>query len=128
MIALTFLASATRTATRTAAQIARAARAPMAVHGAWPRNLAMSGCPAGGRQNSRARFRARPAMIISMPHPIFDTTDAADFDVVTAAPGPGGSLPITPADLLQKPSGDLFGWTQDVGMGWRPDELGRPKS
>ena len=51
----------------------------------------------------------------------------ADLDVVTAAPGPKGSLPITPADLLQKPSGDLFGWTQDVGMGWRPEELGRPE-
>ena len=60
-------------------------------------------------------------------HPFFDGDDPADLDVVTAAPGPKGSLPITPADLLRKPSGDLFGWTQDVGMGWRPDELGRPE-
>ena len=60
-------------------------------------------------------------------HPIFDDDDPADLEVVTAAPGPKGSLPITPADLLRKPSGDLFGWTQDVGMGWRPDELGRPE-
>jgi xylonate dehydratase len=60
-------------------------------------------------------------------HPIFDDDDPADLEVVTAAPGPKGSLPFTPADLLRKPSGDLFGWTQDVGMGWRPDELGRPE-
>ena len=60
-------------------------------------------------------------------HPIFDDDDPADLEVVTAAPGPKGSLPITPADLLRKPSGDLFGWTQDVGMGWRPEELGRPE-
>jgi putative YjhG/YagF family dehydratase len=29
--------------------------------------------------------------------------------------------------LLHKPSGDLFGWTQDVGMGLSPRELGRPE-
>ncbi len=62
-----------------------------------------------------------------MADPLFDSPDALDFDVVTAAAGPKGSLPITPADLLQKPSGDLFGWTQDVGMGWRPEELRRPE-
>ena len=62
-----------------------------------------------------------------MADPLFDSPDALDFDVVTAAAGPKGSLPITPADLLQKPSGDSFGWTQDVGMGWRPEELGRPE-
>ena len=60
-------------------------------------------------------------------HPIFDDDDPADLEVVTAAPGPKGSLPLTPADLLRKPSGDLFGWTQDVGMGWQPDELRRPE-
>jgi len=26
--------------------------------------------------------------------------------------------------LLMRPSGDLFGWTEDMGMGWRPDALG----
>lgn len=39
--------------------------------------------------------------------------------------GPAGQLPITEADLLQKPSGHLFGMTQNVGMGWRPEEVGR---
>jgi putative YjhG/YagF family dehydratase len=27
--------------------------------------------------------------------------------------------------LRSKPSGDIFGWTQDAGMGWNPAELGR---
>src|SRR6187455_2109342 len=57
----------------------------------------------------------------------FDSDDAQLFDVVTRAPGPPGSLPLTADDLLRKPSGDLFGWTQDVGMGLSPRELGRPE-
>lgn len=49
------------------------------------------------------------------------------YDVRTRAPGPSGRLPVTPAMLCRKPSGDLFGWTQDAGMGWDPSELGRPE-
>ncbi len=45
--------------------------------------------------------------------------------VRTRAPGPQGRLPLTPEMLLNWPSGDLFGWSQDVGMGWNPAELGR---
>ncbi len=53
--------------------------------------------------------------------------DSAVLDVQSAAPGPEGALPLT-ADILRDwPSGDLFGWTQDVGMGWKPGELGRPE-
>src|SRR2546430_494302 len=52
-------------------------------------------------------------------------SDPSLFDVQTSAIGPGGSLPLTEELLREAPSGDLFGWTQDVGMGWRPDELGR---
>ncbi|HEX7088138.1 MAG TPA: YjhG/YagF family D-xylonate dehydratase [Vicinamibacterales bacterium] len=59
---------------------------------------------------------------------MFPHDDASLFNVTTAAPGPPGSLPITPDDLIRKPSGDLFGWTQDVGMGWRAAELGRPEA
>ncbi|MDQ0199367.1 YjhG/YagF family D-xylonate dehydratase [Neobacillus ginsengisoli] len=39
------------------------------------------------------------------------------------APGPTGSLPLTPDMLLHSPSGDLFGLSQNVGMGWKPSEL-----
>ncbi len=52
-------------------------------------------------------------------------SDPSLFDVQTKAAGPGGSLPLTEELLRKAPSGDLFGWTQDVGMGWRPDHLGR---
>jgi putative YjhG/YagF family dehydratase len=58
---------------------------------------------------------------------IFDSGDRTLFDVTMAAPGPPGSLPLSPADLLHRPSGDIFGWTQDVGMGWRAAELQRPE-
>ncbi|HEX6972018.1 MAG TPA: YjhG/YagF family D-xylonate dehydratase [Limnochordia bacterium] len=46
-------------------------------------------------------------------------------EVATRAPGPAGVLPLTEEMLLTWPSGDLFGWTQDVGMGWDPSDLGK---
>ena len=55
---------------------------------------------------------------------LFDT-DPALFDVQTRAAGPAGVLPLTEELLREAPSGDLFGWTQDAGMGWTPSELGR---
>ena len=36
------------------------------------------------------------------------------------ASGPSGSLPLEPELLLRQPSGDLFGLTQNAGMGWDP--------
>src|SRR5438046_9639126 len=47
------------------------------------------------------------------------------LEVQTAAAGPSGSLPLTAEMLLQRPSGDIFGLTQNAGMGWDPRELGR---
>ena len=47
------------------------------------------------------------------------------FEIRTKAPGPTGKLPVTEDLLLNRPSGDLFGMTQDAGMGWNPAELGR---
>jgi putative YjhG/YagF family dehydratase len=52
-------------------------------------------------------------------------SDSSLFDVQTRAVGPAGALPLTEELLREAPSGDLFGWTQDVGMGWAPSELGR---
>jgi putative YjhG/YagF family dehydratase len=52
-------------------------------------------------------------------------SDPKLYDVKTSASGPSGSLPLTEELLRNAPSGDLFGWTQDVGMGWKPVELGR---
>jgi xylonate dehydratase len=52
---------------------------------------------------------------------------AADdvFRVRTKGPGPSGKLPLTAEMLRDRPSGDIFGLTQNAGMGWNPAELGR---
>ncbi len=47
------------------------------------------------------------------------------YEVKTKAAGPAGSLPLTEELLRNSPSGDLFGLTQNAGMGWAPSELGR---
>ena len=47
------------------------------------------------------------------------------YHIRTRAPGPGGKLPLTPEMLIERPSGDIFGLTQNAGMGWNPSELGR---
>ena len=68
-----------------------------------------------------------------MPH---TPTDADRQDILgfssnptdglrTKASGPAGSLPLTEQMLLNWASGDLFGLTQNAGMGWNPAELGR---
>ena len=55
---------------------------------------------------------------------IVDSGDPALYDIHTRVPGPRGSLPLTAEMLLTRPSGDLFGLTQDAGMGWDPRKLG----
>jgi putative YjhG/YagF family dehydratase len=52
------------------------------------------------------------------------TSDPSVFDIRSKAPGPQGSLPITAEMLRERPSGDLFGWAQNAGMGWNPSKLG----
>jgi putative YjhG/YagF family dehydratase len=59
-----------------------------------------------------------------MPDDILDTRDRSLYDIHTRAPGPAGALPVTPEMLLQRPSGDIFGWSQNAGMGWNPAALG----
>ncbi len=55
-------------------------------------------------------------------------TDAALFRRrEDARRGPEGSLPITPEMLLTQPSGNLFGLTQNAGMGWDPARLLDPE-
>ena len=55
---------------------------------------------------------------------IVDSGDPTIFDVRTHARGPAGSLPITSEMLLGESSGNLFGLTQNAGMGWAPEALG----
>lgn len=59
-----------------------------------------------------------------MPTNIIEADDPAVYGVTTRAPGPQGRLPFTPDQLAHAPSGDLFGWSQNVGMGWQPTALG----
>src|SRR4026208_2212933 len=47
------------------------------------------------------------------------------FQIKTKTPGPTGSLPLTAEMLRNRPSGDIFGLTQNAGMGWDPSEAGR---
>src|SRR5687768_9146534 len=58
---------------------------------------------------------------------IFDSDVENVCRIVTSLPGPQGSLPLIEEDLLNRPSGDIFGWTQNVGMGWNPTHLRRPE-
>src|SRR6516164_8402070 len=66
----------------------------------------------------------RPTEHMTHLSEILDSGDSALFDVRTKVPGPRGSLPVTPEMLRERPSGDLFGWTQNAGMGWEPAALG----
>lgn len=53
----------------------------------------------------------------------------SEHDIITntrlSAEGPNGNLPLTEDMLLNEPSGNLFALTQNVGMGWNPEEVGR---
>jgi xylonate dehydratase len=53
--------------------------------------------------------------------------DPTTWEITTAGAGPQGRLPLTAEMLLDGPSGDVFGLTQNAGMGWDPRELGRPQ-
>jgi xylonate dehydratase len=55
----------------------------------------------------------------------FDDSPASIFNLHTSGDGPPGALPITEDTLLRQPSGDLFGWTENVGMGWEARDFGR---
>ncbi len=54
-----------------------------------------------------------------------ESPDSSIFEVQTTADGPVGSLPLTDEMLRTWPSGDLFGLSQNAGMGWTPSEVDR---
>lgn len=54
---------------------------------------------------------------------LLDSSDSTLWEVVTKGDGPPGELPLTEEILLNAPSGDLFGLTQNAGMGWNPTQL-----
>ena len=61
--------------------------------------------------------------------PLETVLGSAEYVVAdrTAGEGPSGSLPLTPEMLRNRPSGDLFGLTQNVGMGWSAAQLQGPE-
>src|SRR5213083_2882027 len=62
---------------------------------------------------------------MSSGNEMFDSSPPDIYQIQTRASGPAGSLPLTEEMLLNSPSGDLFGLTQNAGMGWDPAEVGR---
>ena len=56
--------------------------------------------------------------------PLLDSPDAAYAGLRTTAAGPAGRLPLEAGQLRHLSSGDLFGLTQNAGMGWNPALLG----
>lgn len=68
-----------------------------------------------------------------MPHDrassteLLDTSDPSLYDIQTAGDGPSGSLPLTDEMLRTWSSGQLFGMTQNAGMGWKPEDMLGPQ-
>jgi len=56
-----------------------------------------------------------------------ETADQNLLEVSTHARGPEGALPLSAEMLLTEPSGNLFGLTQNAGMGWDPARLLDPE-
>jgi len=54
---------------------------------------------------------------------VLDSGDRSLYYARTKAQGPAGLLPFSPEMLRSAPSGDLFGWTMNAGMGWDPAKL-----
>lgn len=57
---------------------------------------------------------------------VLGTAEAVSAGRITGE-GPAGALPLTPDMLRNSPSGDLFGLTQNVGMGWSAAQLAGPE-
>ena len=55
---------------------------------------------------------------------VVESGDAGIYEVRTHARGPAGALPITAEMLMEQPSGNLFGLSQNAGMGWAAEALG----
>src|SRR5438105_1227239 len=84
--------------------------------------------------NHRWRFAARRRNVVIMhaklPAPPLDAVLGTAGAVAAgrlAGEGPAGRLPLTADMLREEPSGNLFGLTQNVGMGWSPTSLDGPQ-
>ncbi len=66
------------------------------------------------------------SMPIAAPS-LSDILDATTPVTRSQGDGPAGALPLTEELLRNAGSGDLFGLTQNAGMGWDPAEVTRPQ-
>ena len=53
---------------------------------------------------------------------VLDSRDNRIYNITTNGPGPQGGLPLAEDTIADSPSGDIFGMSHDVGMGWEPTE------
>jgi len=56
---------------------------------------------------------------------LVESADPGVYSLTTRTGGPEGKLPLTDELLRHSPSGFLFGWTQNVGMGLQTELLGK---
>ena len=96
----------------------------------WER-LRHPGCrPSSNRIGCREYNRRYPgAAACPICSPIISTAaDPSIYDIATkSARAPKARCRSPRSCSATRPSGDLFGWSQDVGMGWNPRELDRPR-
>ena len=64
--------------------------------------------------------------VVANPVPV-DSDNVDIYSVETHASGPKGKLPLDADYLRTVSSGDLFGLTEDAGMGWSPELLRQPE-
>ena len=57
----------------------------------------------------------------------FFSKTGSEVALKTSGKGPEGALPLTDEMLKTWSSGDLFGWTQNAGMGWDPKKMLGPQ-
>lgn len=67
----------------------------------------------------------RPSAAALSLSELMGESDPSCYEVQTKAEGPPGSLPLTDEMLREWPSGDLFGLSQNAGMGWDPSTVDR---
>lgn len=80
------------------------------------------------RQQQAKRASAGVAEILDFDLAGFgDGSQRARQEVRTKATGPAGALPLTAEMLRDAPSGDLFGLTQNAGMGWDVQQMLGPQ-
>jgi putative YjhG/YagF family dehydratase len=69
----------------------------------------------------------RSAAVIAISLQSVLESHSSSHDVTTHAAGPAGALPLSAEMLLAQPSGNLFGLSQNAGMGWEPSRLLDPE-